>query len=97
MIFLFFFVYSYNGNIPSGESSRRKCKYTVLLRPVANGVKLNKSYIIKRQFDPKTDTNKNQHSIVYTLPRYQTGIVEYIYDENTDLFQVKKKKKENIN
>ncbi|MEQ2174184.1 E3 ubiquitin-protein ligase pellino 1, partial [Goodea atripinnis] len=33
-------------------------------------------------------SNKDQHSISYTLSRAQTVVVEYTYDSNTDMFQI---------
>lgn len=33
-------------------------------------------------------SNKDQHSISYTLSRAQTVVVEYTHDSNTDMFQV---------
>ena len=36
----------------------------------------------------KAISNKEQHSISYTLSRVQTVVVEYTHDSNTDMFQV---------
>ena len=36
----------------------------------------------------KAISNKEQHSISYTLSRAQTVVVEYTHDSNTDMFQV---------
>ncbi|MED6244595.1 E3 ubiquitin-protein ligase pellino 1 [Ataeniobius toweri] len=33
-------------------------------------------------------SNKEQHSISYTLSRVQTVVVEYTHDSNTDMFQI---------
>ncbi|KAJ0066979.1 hypothetical protein NL108_006185, partial [Boleophthalmus pectinirostris] len=33
-------------------------------------------------------SNKDQHSISYTLSRAQTVVVEYTHDSNTDMFQI---------
>lgn len=33
-------------------------------------------------------SNRDQHSISYTLSRVQTVVVEYTHDSNTDMFQV---------
>lgn len=33
-------------------------------------------------------SNKEQHSISYTLSRAQTVVVEYTHDSSTDMFQV---------
>ncbi|KAG9344196.1 hypothetical protein JZ751_010865 [Albula glossodonta] len=33
-------------------------------------------------------SNKDQHSISYTLSRAQTVVVEYMHDSNTDMFQI---------
>lgn len=33
-------------------------------------------------------SNKDQHSISYTLSRVQMVVVEYTHDSNTDMFQV---------
>lgn len=37
---------------------------------------------------PQAISNKDQHSISYTLSRAQTVVVEYTHDSNTDMFQV---------
>lgn len=39
-------------------------------------------------FHPQAISNKDQHSISYTLSRAQTVVVEYTQDSNTDMFQV---------
>lgn len=36
----------------------------------------------------KAVSNKDQHSISYTLSRAQTVVVEYTHDGSTDMFQV---------
>lgn len=40
-------------------------------------------------FFPQAISNKDQHSISYTLSRAQTVVVEYTHDSNTDMFQVR--------
>ncbi|OXB62612.1 hypothetical protein ASZ78_011241 [Callipepla squamata] len=40
-------------------------------------------------FSPQAISNKDQHSISYTLSRAQTVVVEYTHDSNTDMFQEK--------
>lgn len=44
--------------------------------------------IIKYFFNFKAVLDKTQHSISYTLSRTEAVIVEYVNDENTDMFQV---------
>ena len=38
---------------------------------------------------PQAISNKDQHSISYTLSRGQTVVVEYTHDGTTDMFQVR--------
>ncbi|KPP62124.1 E3 ubiquitin-protein ligase pellino1-like [Scleropages formosus] len=70
-------VLGYNGSLPNGDRGRRKSRFALYKRPKANGVK------------PSTAiSNKDQHSISFTLSRAQTVVVEYTHDSSMDMFQV---------
>ncbi|KAF1394550.1 hypothetical protein PFLUV_G00001500 [Perca fluviatilis] len=42
----------------------------------------------RKRRDKQAVSNKEQHSISYTLSRAQTVVVEYTHDSNTDMFQI---------
>lgn len=79
---------SYNGFLPPGDRGRRRSKFVLFKRPVPNGVKRSKHYIVKTPHSSQAILNTKQHSISYTLSRTQAVIVEYTEDEGTDMFQV---------
>lgn len=81
-------ILGYNGFLPSGEKARKKSKFLLFRRPVANGVKRSKHYVVKTPHSSQAILDAEQHSISYTLSRNQAVIVEYIHDENTDMFQI---------
>lgn len=83
-------ILGYNGYIPNTERNGRKNKSKFLLRkrPVANGIKKSRHYIVKQPQATKAIQDKDLHSISYTFSRSQTIIVEYRQDENTDMFQI---------
>lgn len=78
----------YNGYLPPGDRGRRRSKFVLYKRPVPNGVKRSKHYIVKTPHSSQAILNTKQHSISYTLSRTQAVIVEYTEDEETDMFQV---------
>ncbi|RWS27447.1 protein pellino-like isoform X3 [Leptotrombidium deliense] len=81
-------ILGYNGFLPQGEKGRRKSKYILYRRPYANGIKKSKHYTVKQPQQTKAIQDKGQHSISYTLSRNQAVIVEYMIDEETDMFQI---------
>lgn len=81
----------YNGYLPPGDRGRRRSKFILYKRPVPNGVKRSKHYIVKTPHSSQAILNTKQHSISYTLSRTQAVIVEYTEDEKTDMFQVNPK------
>lgn len=80
--------YRYNGYLPPGDRGRRRSKFLLFKRPIPNGVKRSKHYIVKTPHSSQAILNTKQHSISYTLSRTQAVIVEYTEDEETDMFQV---------
>ncbi|KAL1486284.1 hypothetical protein MTO96_009327 [Rhipicephalus appendiculatus] len=78
----------YNGSLPHGEKGRRRSKFFLYRRPYPNGIKKSKHYIVKTPQSSKAVLDTKQHSISYTLSRTQAVIVEYVLDEETDLFQI---------
>ncbi|XP_023222103.1 protein pellino-like isoform X2 [Centruroides sculpturatus] len=77
----------YNGCLPQGEKGRRRSKFVLYRRPVPNGVKKSRHYVVKTPQSSKAILDSKQHSISYTLSRNQAVIVEYMPDEETDMFQ----------
>ncbi|KAM6138325.1 E3 ubiquitin-protein ligase pellino homolog 1 isoform 3-T3 [Phoenicopterus ruber ruber] len=82
-------VLGYNGSLPNGDRGRRKSRFALFKRPKANGVKPSTVHIACTPQAAKAISNKDQHSISYTLSRAQTVVVEYTHDSNTDMFQEK--------
>ncbi|XP_076315093.1 protein pellino-like [Tachypleus tridentatus] len=78
----------YNGSLPQGEKGRRRSKFVLYKRPVPNGVKKSIHYVVKQPQSSKAILDSTQHSISYTLSRSQAVIVEYMLDEETDMFQI---------
>ncbi|XP_029664300.1 protein pellino isoform X1 [Formica exsecta] len=81
-------ILGYNGYLPPGDRGRRRSKFVLYKRPVPNGVKRSKHYIVKTPHCSQAILNTKQHSISYTLSRTQAVIVEYTEDEKTDMFQI---------
>ncbi|KAG8124460.1 hypothetical protein E2320_019781 [Naja naja] len=81
-------VLGYNGSLPNGDRGRRKSRFALFKRPKANGVKPSTVHIACTPQAAKAISNKDQHSISYTLSRVQTVVVEYTHDSNTDMFQI---------
>lgn len=87
-ILMSIFCSSYNGYLPAGERGRRRSKFVLYRRPMANGVRRSKHYVVKTPHSSKAILDASQHSISYTLSRSQAVIVEYTEDSDTDMFQV---------
>ncbi|KAM9803889.1 E3 ubiquitin-protein ligase pellino homolog 1b [Neosynchiropus ocellatus] len=81
-------VLGYNGSLPNGDRGRRKSRFALCKRPKANGVKPSTVHVSCSPQAEKAISNKDQHSISYTLSRVQTVVVEYTHDSNTDMFQI---------
>ncbi|XP_051936166.1 E3 ubiquitin-protein ligase pellino homolog 1b isoform X1 [Hippocampus zosterae] len=81
-------VLGYNGSLPNGDRGRRKSRFALCKRPKANGVKPSTVHVACSPQAAKAISNKDQHSISYTLSRAQTVVVEYTHDSNVDMFQV---------
>ncbi|XP_069000330.1 LOW QUALITY PROTEIN: E3 ubiquitin-protein ligase pellino homolog 1b [Embiotoca jacksoni] len=81
-------VLGYNGSLPNGDRGRRKSRFALCKRPKSNGVKPSTVHIACSPQAAKAISNKDQHSISYTLSRAQTVVVEYTHDSNTDMFQI---------
>ncbi|CAB1344843.1 unnamed protein product, partial [Coregonus sp. 'balchen'] len=78
----------YNGSLPNGDKGRRKSRFALCRRPKASGVKPSTVHVACTPQAAKAISNKDQHSISYTLSRAQTVVVEYTHDSNTDMFQI---------
>ncbi|XP_063231164.1 protein pellino isoform X1 [Bacillus rossius redtenbacheri] len=81
-------ILGYNGFLPPGDRGRKRSKFVLHKRPVANGVKPSKRYVVEQPHSSQAILDSKQHSISYTLTRNQAIIVEYQKDENTDMFQI---------
>ncbi|XP_007890527.1 E3 ubiquitin-protein ligase pellino homolog 1b isoform X1 [Callorhinchus milii] len=89
-------VLGYNGSLPNGDRGRRKSRFALFKRPKSNGVKPSTVHVTctPQAEKPRIThiqmaiSNKDQHSISYTLSRAQTVVVEYTHDNNTDMFQI---------
>ncbi|XP_004065722.1 E3 ubiquitin-protein ligase pellino homolog 1 [Oryzias latipes] len=77
-----------NGSLPGGEKGRQKSRFALCRRTKANGVKPSTVHTSSTPQAVKAVSNKEQHSISYTLSRVQTVVVEYTHDSNTDMFQI---------
>ncbi|XP_056135983.1 E3 ubiquitin-protein ligase pellino homolog 1-like [Lampris incognitus] len=81
-------VLGYNGSLPNGDRGRQKSRFALYRRPKANGVKPGTVHTSYTPQAAQAISNKDQHSISYTLSRAQTVVVEYTHDSNTDMFQI---------
>ncbi|XP_044730728.1 protein pellino isoform X1 [Chrysoperla carnea] len=82
-------ILGYNGSlIPQGDRGRRKSKFVLHKRQKANGVKRSKHYVVKTPHSSQAILDARRHSISYTLSRNQAVIVEYVQDDETDMFQI---------
>uniref|UniRef100_A0AAY4DJY0 Uncharacterized protein n=1 Tax=Denticeps clupeoides TaxID=299321 RepID=A0AAY4DJY0_9TELE len=81
-------VLGYNGSLPNGDRGRRKSRFALSKRIKANGVKPSTVHFAPTPLAVKAISNKDQHSISYTLSRAQTVVVEYTSDSNMDMFQI---------
>lgn len=77
-------VLGYNGHLVRGDRGRKRSKFTLKMRDKPNGVKIFKHSLTN---SPR-DSNKDKHSITYTLSKTSAVIAEYENDENTDMFQI---------
>ncbi|XP_046997397.1 protein pellino isoform X1 [Schistocerca americana] len=81
-------ILGYNGFLPPGDRGRRRSKFVLYKRPTPSGVKRSKHYVVTTPHSSKAILDTKQHSISYTLSRNQAVIVEYMPDEETDMFQI---------
>ncbi|EEB13345.1 protein pellino, putative [Pediculus humanus corporis] len=81
-------ILGYNGFLPPGDRGRRRSKFVLYKRLQPNGVKKSKHYVVKTPHSSQAILDSKQHSISFTLSRNQAIIVEYMPDEETDMFQI---------
>ncbi|KAF4531948.1 hypothetical protein B566_EDAN006640 [Ephemera danica] len=81
-------ILGYNGFLPPVDRGRRRSKFVLYKRPAPNGVKRSKHYVVKTPHSSQAILDSSQHSISYTLNRNQAVIVEYMPDDETDMFQI---------
>ncbi|XP_060857636.1 protein pellino [Metopolophium dirhodum] len=81
-------ILGYNGQLTAGDKRRRRSKFVLWKRDVANGIRRSNHYVVPSPQNSHAVLDKNQHSISYTLSRTEAVIVEYVNDEATDMFQV---------
>ncbi|MCJ8748202.1 hypothetical protein PDJAM_G00161990 [Pangasius djambal] len=77
-----------NGTFPGGNRGRRKSRFSLYRRERANGVKPGTVHIGHSPEAAKVISNNSQHSVSYTLSDAETVVVEYIDDNETDMFQI---------
>ncbi|XP_050527709.1 protein pellino [Daktulosphaira vitifoliae] len=81
-------ILGYNGQLTAGDRRRRRSKFVLWKREVANGIKRSNHYVVPSPQNSHAVLDKTKHSISYTLSRTEAVIVEYVNDENTDMFQI---------
>ncbi|XP_028829389.1 E3 ubiquitin-protein ligase pellino homolog 1 [Denticeps clupeoides] len=81
-------ILGYNGSLPNGDRGRRRSHFSLFKRAKGNGVKPSAVHTVCTPHAAKAISNKDQHSISYTLSRAQTVVVEYTHDSSTDMFQI---------
>ncbi|CAG0894469.1 unnamed protein product [Cyprideis torosa] len=81
-------ILGYNGSLEVPGKGRKKSKLRLLKRPVPNGVKRSKNYVVEAPQRSFAMLDPQKHSISYTLSRDRTVIQECVLDPNTDMFQV---------
>lgn len=82
--------FRYNGYLPQGDKGRQRSKFVLVAREKSNGIKRSRHYVVEAPHSSKAILDPSLHSISYTLSRNQAVIVEYVPDEDTDMFQVSK-------
>ncbi|KAJ8941663.1 hypothetical protein NQ314_010308 [Rhamnusium bicolor] len=68
-------ILGYNGFLPQGDRGRRRSKFMLSKRPVSNGVKRSRHYVVKTPHSSQAILDANQHSISYTLSRNHAVII----------------------
>ncbi|OQR76936.1 protein pellino-like [Tropilaelaps mercedesae] len=87
----------YNGSLPAGtEKGRRRSKYVLSRRPLANGVRAARHVSAADPAASAAVLDASQHSIAYTLSRHQAVVVLYERDLTTDMFQIGRSKESQI-
>ncbi|XP_021919534.1 protein pellino-like isoform X2 [Zootermopsis nevadensis] len=81
-------IVGYNGFLPPGDRGRRRSKFVLYKRSSANGVKRSQHYVVKTPHSSQAILDVEQHSISYTLSKNEAVIVEYMPDEEKDMFQI---------
>lgn len=84
--------FRYNGFLPQGDKGRRRSKFVLSRREKPNGIRRYKHYVVDTPHTSKAVLDTTVHSISYTLSRNQAVIVEYVADEETDMFQARNKR-----
>ncbi|XP_013391712.1 E3 ubiquitin-protein ligase pellino homolog 2 [Lingula anatina] len=81
-------VLGYNGVLTQGDKGRRRSKFTLWKRQEANGVKPSRKHIVKNPQASHVVQDSKQHSVSFTLSRNQAIVIEYVHNEDTDMFQI---------
>ncbi|XP_076845439.1 E3 ubiquitin-protein ligase pellino homolog 1 [Brachyhypopomus gauderio] len=77
-----------NGSYPGGDRGRKRSRFSLCRRPSANGVKPSTVHIAHSPEAAKVISKSIHHSVSYKLSRIETVVVEYIDDNDTDMFQI---------
>ncbi|XP_003738502.1 protein pellino [Galendromus occidentalis] len=89
-------VLGYNGSLHENEKGRRRSKYILSRRALANGIRKSRHVSVADPAASAAVLDQNQHSIAYTLSRHQSIIVLYEKDPHTDMFQIGRSKESQI-
>ncbi|XP_055879941.1 protein pellino-like [Biomphalaria glabrata] len=81
-------VLGYNGHLVCGDKGRRRSKYVLWKRAKANGVKPSQKHLVTNPQSSQAVQDQFKHSVSYTLSRNKAIIVEYLKDDDTDMFQI---------
>ncbi|KAH9505542.1 hypothetical protein Btru_055837 [Bulinus truncatus] len=81
-------VLGYNGHLSCGDKGRRRSKYVLWKRAKANGVKPSHRHLVTNPQSSQAVQDQLKHSVSYTLSRNKAIIVEYLKDDDTDMFQI---------
>lgn len=85
-----------NGSLPNGDKGRMKSRFSLFRRDQANGVKPSTVHPSYTPQAAKAISDRFRHSISFSVSHKHTVVVEYIHDDNTDMFQIGRSSEEPI-
>ncbi|XP_067001254.2 protein pellino-like [Anabrus simplex] len=83
-------VLGYNGFLPEVDRwcRRRRSKFVLYKRDSASGIKPSRHRAVPSSLASKAIMGTKRFSISYSSPKDQATVVEYVPDDNTDMFQI---------